>query len=158
MTMNGTADDNTVEAFQDKKTSNIYRIKHLLEEGKSTDDIAAELHTTVPSLRAFCSRNGISMREIRAGLTDEASAPVTPKEGNVVSVLPLENSRRGRRKENNDTFSVSLRINYKGKSTNMDLPLPIDKVALLYLDAGLRSVPVGEVLAKLMAKTMEGMD
>jgi hypothetical protein len=35
------------------------------------------------------------------------------------------------------------------------LDLPVEKIALLFLDAGLRSVSVDDVLAKLLVKTME---
>jgi hypothetical protein len=45
-TINGIAfatTDNPAQAYQDKKASNIARIRILLEEGKSTEEIATDL-------------------------------------------------------------------------------------------------------------------
>jgi len=143
LTVDTTANNNGYT--MDKKEADISRIKALAGEGKSTDEIAAELGTSAQSLRNFCSKEGLSLRELRrAAKQDEPTSNVT--------ILPA--AEKVDKKES--LFEVSLRIKYKRKTKTIDLDLPMGKVGLLFLEAGMGDRTINETFAKLLARTLEG--
>src|SRR5215467_14110926 len=142
LTVDTTANNNGYT--MDKKEADIARIKVLAGEGKSTDEIAAELGTTAQSLRNFCSKEGLSLRELRRAAKQEPTSNVT--------ILPA--AEKVDKKES--LFEVSLRIKYKRKTKTINLDLPMEKVGLLFLEAGMGDRTINETFAKLLARTLEG--
>jgi hypothetical protein len=127
------------ENFEDRKSSNISRIKAMIAEGKPTDEIAAALNVKPNSLRVYCSRHGISLRPLPAPVPVEADAK-PPR----------------RRRHANSDFQVSLRITYRGKAKTIDLALPVEAVAMLALEAEVTSTSTGDLLGKMLAAIIKG--
>jgi len=123
------------ENFEDHKQSRIARIKALLEEGKSSEEIATALNTKIGSLRAFCHKQGISLRQHKVG-----GAPTSPKP-------------RGRRKQ--PQFQLSLRFTYQGRTKAFELELPTASLAMLALEAEFKSVPLAELLSRVVTKAID---
>jgi hypothetical protein len=119
----------------------IEKIKDLVAEGISRDDIANRLGVTVGSLQVTCSRLGISLRRIN-GIAHvreqkEVSQPAA-------RATPLAN------------FAIMMR--HKGKEKTTDVPLPSPAIEVLALEAMSRDLTivglVGQVLIAAINKDM----
>jgi len=116
----------------------IEQIKNLVERGKSREEIAELIGVTVSSLQVTCSRLSISLRPpiidngISPRLKPERTPPSTPAKATVVT-----------------RFAIIMR--YRGEERTTELPITQDMITKLTIEAALRRVPIGHLIADLIA-------
>jgi DNA-binding CsgD family transcriptional regulator len=107
----------------------IEKIKELVAEGISRDEIATRLGVTVGSLQVTCSRLGVSLRHVAEPAA--RAAPVAQ-------------------------FAITMR--HQGKEQTTDVPLPSPAIGVLALEAMSRDSDlaglVGQVLVAAINKDM----
>jgi hypothetical protein len=155
----------------------LQQIKNLVERGKSRDEIADILDVTVGSLQVTCSRLGISLKRPKidngVGLLRKRTAlgENTGHHPNVhdgrVPFQPAEEQSHGNpqsqpaaviakpqqeRATTPDACSASfaISIQYRGRERTAELPLTPHMMAQLALEAALRNVTIGELIAELI--------
>src|SRR5262245_2579002 len=155
----------------------LQQIKNLVERGKSRDEIAAILDVTVGSLQVTCSRLGISLRRPkidngvclvrkRTPLLEPSHrssdhnerVPLQPTEaqihGNSIAaerpavIVKLEQQRTAIPEAGAASFAI--RIQYRGMEQTHKLPLTTHTIGLLALEATLREMSIGELIAELI--------
>src|SRR5262249_22154788 len=106
------------------------------------------LDVTVGSLQVTCSKLGISLRrpkshsgvlclQVKHTSEPAESAPVKPQQERVNT---LEAS----------WASVAIRFQYRGTERTAELPLTLDMIGQLALEAALRDVKIDELIAELI--------
>jgi hypothetical protein len=157
----------------------LQQIKNLVERGKSRDEIADILDVTVGSLQVTCSKMGISLRRAkvdngvglprkRTPLCENASyhpsdhhgrAPLQPTEeqsqGNSQSepaepALIVKPQQERVNKPAACSASAAIRFQYGGMERTDELPLTLEMMGQLALEAALRRVSIGELIAELI--------
>src|SRR5262245_22307025 len=156
------------------------QIINLVERGKSRNEIADILGVTPGSLQVTCSKVGISLRrpKINGGvhfeqklkplcenvsLTHHSSdhdgqVPLQPTEeqsqGNSQSESAEPAHAKPQQERANSTeacsASVVIRFPYRGIERTDALPLTLDVIGQLALEAALRNVSIGELIAELI--------
>ena len=157
----------------------LQQIKNLVERGKSRDEIADILDVTVGSLQVTCSKMGISLRRPkfdngvclmrkRTPLSENTShnpidhngrgllqATEEQSQGNSQS-QPAEPAALAKpQQERVNTLeaswaSVAIRFQYRGTERTAELPLTLDMIGQLALEAALRDVKIDELIAELI--------
>jgi hypothetical protein len=155
----------------------LQQIINLVERGKSRDEIADILGLTVGSLQVTCSKLGISLRrpKINSGiglqqkrkqLCENASVIHLSDHDGRVPLQPTEEQSQGNsqsepaliarpqqervNKPEARSASVAIRFQYGGMERTDELPLTLDMIAQLALEAALRRVSIGELIAELI--------
>ena len=156
----------------------LQQIKNLVERGKSRDEIADILDVTVGSLQVTCSKMGISLRRPktdngvcllrnRTALGENTShhpshherVPLQPTEeqshGNPQSQLAQPAVIAKSQHERADTTnacsaSFTLRFQYRAMERTDELPLTSRAIGQLALEAALRDVKIGELIAEII--------
>jgi hypothetical protein len=158
----------------------LQQIKNLVERGKSRDEIADIVDVTVGSLQVTCSRLGISLRRPKTdnGVClvrkrtalgentshypsdhDDGRVPLQPPEeqahGNLQSEpgVPAVIAKLQQERVNKPAAplaSAAIRFQYGGMERTDELPLTVYMIGQLALEAALRRVSIGELIAELI--------
>jgi hypothetical protein len=156
----------------------IQQIRNLVERGKSREEIAELIGTTLGSLQVTCSRLGVSLRRpvfktgtglLRRGahhpddgsnslilhLTKEwpeqnsQSAPVEQAQ------TPTPHQERAKKMNEVGSASFAIRMRYKGEERTTELPLTHDMIRQLAFEAELRNMRIGELIGELMVAMLK---
>ena len=112
----------------------IEKIKDLVAEGTSRDDIANRVGVTVGSLQVTCSRLGISLRRIILSNGSRHTADVGGKPA--VRATRFAN------------FAIMMR--HKGKEKVTDLPLPSPAIEVLAVEAISRDLNIADLIGQVL--------
>jgi hypothetical protein len=146
----------------------LQQIKNLVERGKSRDEIADILDVTVGSLQVTCSRLGISLKrpKIDNGVWLRKRTPL------LVETSYHSSDQNGRASEPGKPASIAqpeqqratipgacaarfaISIQYRGMKRTHELPLTTHTIGLLALEATLREVSIGELIAEILKRAM----
>ena len=162
----------------------LQQVTNLVERGKSRDEIADILGVTVGSLQVTCSRLGISLRrpKIDNGVCllrkptplgentshhpgdHDGRVPLQPTEeqahGNSPSE-PGEPAVIAKPQQESATTpdacsaSFAIRFQYRGMGRTAELPLTSHTIGQLALEAALRDVTIGELIAGIITAIVD---
>jgi hypothetical protein len=155
----------------------LWQIINLVERGKSRDEIADIIGVTAASLQVTCSRLGISLRRPKintgVGLQQKRkplceNASVSDHDGRV-PLQPTEDQCQGNSQSETAELaliakpqqervnklaacsaSAAIRFQYGGMERTDELPLTGDMIGQLALEAVLRRVSIGELIAEII--------
>jgi hypothetical protein len=158
----------------------ISQVVNLVEQGKSREEIAGLIGVTVGTLQVTCSRFGISLRRPKFGTgpgylrsSKDRSSNGTPapegdnnptSNGGLRAQSPLQpppavqatlHHARARRDEQ-DTLSFSLRMQYRGEERTTEIPLTQDMIRQLAIEAWLRDMKMGEIVSEVIIGVIKG--
>jgi hypothetical protein len=163
----------------------LQQIKNLVERGKRRDEIADILGVSVGSLQVTCSRLGISLRlpKIINGVCyltkheprENSTVPhPTGDHDGRVSLQPTEGQSQGNsqsepgkpavianQEQQRATIpdavaaSFAIRIRYRGMERMHELPLTTHTIGQLALEANLREVTIGELIAAIVTAMVD---
>ena len=122
--------------------ANIQKIKDWVAEGISREEIAKSLHVTVGSLQVTCSRLGISLRR------RDASRPRGPR--TVRRHPPIAGQRH-----TGTGFQIALTLECNGRRQTTELPLTISAIVQLKLEAEIRNLSMGQLLAEVASMAIK---
>ena len=121
----------------------IDKIKELVAQGASRDEIAALFGVTVGSLQVTCSRLGISLRN-----PSGPGGPRTVRPPYLPSHPPIAGQRHA------DTgFQITLERNGTRRTT--ELPLTTSDIVQLKLEADMRNLSMGQLLAEVVSMAIK---
>jgi len=130
----------------------IEQIRNLIERGTSREEIAEIIGCTVGSLQVTCSRLGISLRRqrpdngVRLLPRPPSAAPIPlPR----VPSLPAANG-------NGPTLALVLVDGDRRRES--PLPLAVEDLRRIALEAAVRGVSVADVMTALLVKGMNSLD
>jgi hypothetical protein len=162
----------------------LQQIINLVERGKNRDEIADILGVTIGSLQVTCSKIGISLRrpKINNGVyilrkrklsenghhpsDHNGPMPSEPTEGQSCGTSQLEPAGPAiiaEPQQERATASracsacFAIRIEYRGGQRTHELPLTTHMIGELALEATVREVPIGELIAEII-KAMADKD
>jgi hypothetical protein len=120
--------------------ANLQKIKDWVAEGISREEIAKSLDVTIGSLQVTCSRLGISLRtpkmfERRTGVESRPYLPNHP---------PIAGQRH-----TGTGFQISLILECNGTRRTTELPLTTSAIGHLKLEAEIRNLSMGQLLAEI---------
>ena len=161
----------------------IQQVRNLVERGKSREEIAELIGTTVASLQVTCSRLGISLRRVvfdngmallrRDRPHNGTSTYTASRPGGVplppISGQPQQNSQSGpveqpkattpheerARADEMGLATFALRMKYRGHERTSELPLTQDMITQLAFEAQFRNMSIGELVGELLAAIMK---
>jgi hypothetical protein len=150
----------------------IEQISNLVERGKSRDEIAEIIGVTTGTLQVTCSKLGISLRrptfDLGAGLLPRQQQPRRHQNGSrsqqeseaqcakgprPVSERPRSGEARAWAPE--DAAVFALRMEYKGQEQLTDLSLDEEMIGQLAIEAEIRGMRIGELLAALIPEIVK---
>jgi hypothetical protein len=134
----------------------IEKIKELVGEGISRDEIANRVGVTVGSLQVTCSRLGISLRRM---ILTNGSGCHTPDVGERTipglfsgSIAHLreqrEVSQSAARAGPSAKFAITMR--HRGKEQTTDVPLPSPAIEVLALETTLRDLNIAGLIGQIL--------
>jgi hypothetical protein len=155
----------------------LQQIINLVERGKSRDEIAEILGVTAGSLQVTCSKMGISLRrpkisngvclqQKRKALCEDASVIHHPSDHH--ERVPFQPTEEQSQKNSEPepaiakpqqervnkpaaySANAAIRFQYGGMERTDELPLTVDMIGQLALEAALRRVSIGELIAELI--------
>jgi hypothetical protein len=162
----------------------IQQIMNLVERGKSREEIAELVGVTVGSLQVTCSRLGISLRRprfdngvrlLRRGRPALGNRLTTPDPGRGGGLPPQLIEDRSRQKSPPEPLeqvppttiheelskskeaglaNLVLTMRYRGKERTTELPLALQAIGQLALEAALRDMRIGELIGELITATI----
>ena len=140
----------------------IEKIKVLVAQGVSRDEIAKLLGVTVGSLQVTCSRLGISLRRI---ILQNGSAPLdargrTTPAPSVGGSAPLQEQKKaegGSQTAAHDAplAKFALVIRYRGKEVATDIPLTSHDINALAVEAVSRDLRVAEIAGQILVAAIK---
>ena len=122
--------------------ANIQKIKDWVAAGISREEIAKSLHVTVGSLQVTCSRLGISLRR------RDASRPRGPR-------TVRQPSADSRAKAHRYGLSDCSHSQCNGRRQTTELPLTISAIVRLKLEAEIRNLSMGQLLAEVASMAIK---
>ena len=127
------------------------QIKNLVERGHKREEIAEIVGVTLGSLQVTCSKFGISLRRLRF---DNGVEPNLRQEK--PQMMALDIPEIGPPPTNGLKSSFTLTLEYDGRSVLM----PLDPAAMtaLIMEAEIRGLRVGELLARLIREFVDRKD
>ena len=150
----------------------IQQIKNLVAEAKNREEIAGLIGVTVGSLQVTCSKLGISLRRPRLNPQKNLQEPEVRCSGTVSFTPPPEGTSvhfpfeqldqfvdtpqadgTGTQEASSATFTLTMR--YKGHERTSELPLGVQALGRLAIEAGFRNMSVGEFVGALVKATVE---
>ena len=151
----------------------LQQIMNLVERGKSRDEIAEIIGVTPGTLQVTCAKlkislrrpkigNGLYFRRKRPPLSDHGGHGVSDLRGRVPSQasggpsLPDAKPKQDTattREACSATFHI--RVQYMGRERTHELPLPSHTIGHLALEASLRQVTIGDLIAELITSILE---
>jgi len=155
-----------VEAVQLKSQTKftperIQQISNLVERGKSPDEIASIVGVTTGTLQVTCSKMGISLTRPKIidgiGLLRQRTPPSTEEQFQGSSGSELRGAalvakpQQGRMNTPEArAVNVAIRFQYGGRARTDELPLTLHTMAQLALEAALRDMELGELIAEII--------
>jgi len=115
----------------------LQQIKNLVERGLSREQIAETIGVTLGSLQVTCSRLGISLRCPRP------SNGLPPQQSSDEPTMPEHRAK------------FALRMQYRGRERNIELPLSQDLLGWLAIEAHFHNLSVGEMAVKLITAAVK---
>ena len=153
----------------------IEQISNLVERGKSQNEIAEIIGVTTGTLQVTCSKLGISLRrptfDLGTGLlprqqprrhpngspnqsrSHQESEAQCAKGPRPVSERPRSGEARAGAPEDQAMFA--LRMEYKGQEQSTDLSLDEEMLGQLAIEAEIRGMRIGELLAALIPEIVK---
>ena len=132
--------------------ANVQKIKDLVEQGVSREQIAQSLDVSLGSLQVTCSRLGISLRRRGVGNTaGQRRIPVTSRP--FVSNGPHYNGHM--RDQSTHQAKFQFVAERQGQQRATDLPISADDLKRLALQASLRNVGITELMGQALAKAIQ---
>ena len=125
----------------------IEKIKELVAQGASREEIANSLAVTVGSLQVTCSRLGISLRR------RDASGPGGPRTVGP-PYLPSHPPIAGQR-HTGTGFQITLTLECNGTRRTTELPLTRFAIVQLKLEAEMRNLSMGQLLAEVASMAIK---
>ena len=135
----------------------IEKIKELVAEGLSRDEIANRLGVTVGSLQVTCSRLGISLRRIIFPSCSERQADVR------LGSVGVAHVREQKEVSQPEAYAapvakLAITMRHRGKARTTDIPLSSAAIETLALEAMSRDLDIagliGQVLVAAINKDM----
>jgi hypothetical protein len=128
----------------------ILKIKELVAQGASREEIASLLGVTVGSLKVTCSRLGISLRRkiLHSGPTPHLRDPkgrVIPFQGSVGVAYAGE-----QKTEEAGSVKITIMMRRRGKEVCTDVPLTSRDIGELALIAMLRDLSIAELVGQAL--------
>jgi hypothetical protein len=120
---------------------NIQKIKDWVAEGISREEIARLLGVTLGSLQVTCSRLGISLRRRHMSNGSGPSTPRTVRRPYLVSRSPITGQRR--------VGAFQITFEHDGTRRTAELPLTSSAMGRLKLEAEMRKLSMGQLLAEV---------
>jgi hypothetical protein len=150
--------------------ANIRQIINLVERGRSREEIAEVIGVTVGTLQVTCSKMGISLRRPRADVgaaRKESSSALHPIALKKIDAQPESSAKAAVESpanhqtdanapavvsnEPSTCVKFAIEIRYKGQMRRTELPLSQEMVGKLALEAELRDLRLGELLAQVIS-------
>jgi hypothetical protein len=139
----------------------IEKIKDLVAQGSSRDEIASLLGVTVGSLQVTCSRLGISLR--RHILQNGSARHTLDSRGRSIptpGAVGIAHVRQPKTEEVPQTavdtlakFAIMMR--YRGKEVATDVPLTSHAISALALNAMSRDLGIAELVGQILAAAIK---
>jgi hypothetical protein len=139
----------------------IEKIKDLVAQGSSRDEIASLLGVTVGSLQVTCSRLGISLR--RHILQNGSARHTLDSRGRSIptpGAVRIAQVREPKTEEVPQTavdtlakFAIMMR--YRGKEVATDVPLTSHAISALALNAMSRDLGIAELVGQILAAAIK---
>ena len=137
----------------------IEKIKELVAQGASREEIANSLGVTVGSLQVTCSRLGISLRRkiLHSGRSPHLRDPkgrVIPFQGSVgVAYAREQKTEEVPQKVVSlaDSVEIAIMMRRRGKEVSTDVPFTSRDIGELALIATLRDLSVAELVGQALA-------
>jgi hypothetical protein len=139
----------------------IEKIKDLMAQGASRDEIANLLEVTVGSLQVTCSRLGISLR--RNSLRNGSAQHTLDGRGiPILGAVGIASVREQKTEEVSQTAveaaplpKIAIRMRYRGNEVTTDVPLTSDAISALALDAVSRDLGIAELVGQILAAALK---
>ena len=141
----------------------IEKIKDLMAQGASRDEIANLLEVTVGSLQVTCSRLGISLR--RNSLCNGSAYHALDGRGKSIptpGAVGIASVREQKTKAVPQTAveaapltKIAIRMRYRGNEVTTDVPLTSDAISALALDAVSRDLGIAELVGQILAAAIK---
>lgn len=142
ITSNGTGRGRSIKFTPER----IEQIKNLVERGTSREQIAEIIGCTVGSLQVTCSRLGVSLRKPSA-----AYRPAVIRKPSFVEHFPGQEPTMPTT-TTRPSVEISLIMRRGPHERKVDIPLPDDVISRLALEASIRGIPLGELIAEIIKK------
>ena len=127
--------------------ANIQKIKDWVAEGISREEIAKSLHVTLGSLQVTCSRLGISLRRRDPS---GPGGPRTVRPPYLSSHPPIAGQRH-----TGTGFQIALTLERNGTRRTTELPLTTSAIVQLKLEAEMRNLSMGQLLAEVASMAIK---
>ena len=127
--------------------ANLQKIKDWVAEGISREEIAKSLDVTLASLQVTCSKLGISLRR------RDASGPSEPRTVRP-PYLPSHPPIAGQR-HTGTGFQITLTLECNGTRRTTELPLTRSAIVQLKLEAEMRNLSMGQLLAEVASMAIK---
>jgi hypothetical protein len=141
----------------------IEKIKDLVAQGSSRDEIANLLGVTVGSLQVTCSRLGISLR--RRILQNVSARPTLDGTGRSIptpGAVGIAHVREPKTEEVPQTAvdtaplaKLAIMMRYRGKEVATDVPLTSHAINALALKAMSRDLGIAELVGQILAAAIK---
>jgi hypothetical protein len=152
------------------------QISNLVERGRSRDEIAEIIGVTTGTLQVTCSKLGISLRrptfDLGTGLLPRQQQPRRHQNGSRIQSSSQQESEaqcaKGPRPVSDrprsgearawapeDAAVFALRMEYKGQEQLTDLSLDEEMIGQLAIEAEIRGMRIGELLAALIPEIVK---
>jgi transposase-like protein len=157
----------------------IRQIVNLVQQGKSREEIAELIGVTVGTLQVTCSKLGVSLRRRRCDTGTGYLRPSEERCSNGTSArdgheptsnggLHAQSPSQSRpaeqatphharaRRDEQDTVSFSLSLQYRGEERTTEIPLTPDMMRQLTIEAWLRDMKMGLVVSEVIIGVIKG--
>ena len=131
----------------------VEKIKELVAQGVSRDEIASLLDVTVGSLQVTCSRLGISLR--RLGAHRGSKRPTLDSGGRIIPPLRLVGQTRLPRVNMEPGGKFTITFQLRGVEQVTDVPLSHDAIQRLALEGVSQDVGLLELMAQVLVDAVK---
>jgi hypothetical protein len=107
------------------------KIKELVAQGSSRDEIANQLDVTVGSLQVTCSRLGISLRR------------------------KMQNGSTPHTLNGNGSVGIAITMRHRGKEVAADIPLTSREIERLAVEAKFRDFGIAQLVAQILVAAIK---
>jgi hypothetical protein len=131
--------------------ANLQKIKELVAQGISREQIAQLLDVSVGSLQVTCSRLGISLRT--PNVPNGIGAPrAAVKSRGFVSTAPTYVGHMRREPDNQAKFELVLRTEVR--QVTVEIPINADELSHVALEASVQGVGMLELMSQVVARAI----
>jgi hypothetical protein len=129
------------------------KVRELVAQGATRDEIAGLLDVTVGSLQVTCSKLGISLR--RPGVHRNSKRPTLDSSGRVVPPLRLLGQTRPPRVDVEPGGKFTITFHLRGMEQATHLPLSHDAIQRLGLEAASQDMGLLELMATVVVDAVK---